>query len=118
MVVYLIDEGILLDKDHEEFKQYSQVYNKKYGFWDEEQWFSESEETAIEEAEKYVSEGTENSYAIVSAVTVADDFDAVGGKLDCADYSMNSVVYSVGKFYGKPIQDFLHRRKRVLRKTA
>lgn len=118
MKVYLVDVGTLLDKDDAEFEQYSQVYNKKYGFWDEEQWFSASKNEVLTVAEKYVQDGGENSYAVVSEVEVPDSFDVEHGELKGMEYRQEDVIASYGKFYNKVVEDFLSKRKRVLKKVA
>lgn len=37
MKVYLVDVGVLLSKEHEEFEKYAIVYDKRYGYYDEDQ---------------------------------------------------------------------------------
>lgn len=39
MRVYLIDEGILLTENDKEFESYATVYDKKYGYYDEGQYY-------------------------------------------------------------------------------
>lgn len=37
--VFLIDEGILLEKNDEQFSSYNNVYDKEYGYYDENQFY-------------------------------------------------------------------------------
>lgn len=111
MRAYLIDEGILLSKDDEEFEDYATVYDKKYGYYDEGQYYVKEEQKAIEDAKAYVEVGVENTYAIVSNTTLDDDVDLDDEELtvdvDGEEYILDNVVYSVAKINGEIVEHFL-----------
>lgn len=110
MRAYLIDEGILLSEDDKEFKDYATVYDKKYGYYDEGQYYKKEKKEAIEDAKAYVEAGVENTYAIVSNTTLDDDveFDDEELTVDCEEeYILDNVVYSVAKINGEIIEHFL-----------
>lgn len=109
MRVYLLDEGILLSENDDEFEDYATVYDKKYGYYDEGQCYIKSETEAIENARAYVEAGVENTYAIVSNTTLDDDVDIDDEELtvDCEEYILDNVIYSVAKINGEIIENFL-----------
>lgn len=113
MRAYLIDEGILLTEEDEEFESYATVYNKKYGYYDEGQYYIKDEQRAIEDAKAYVEAGVENTYAIVSNTTLDDDVDIDDDELAvdvvCEEYILDNVVYSVAKINGKIVEHFLEQ---------
>ena len=107
MRAYLIDEGILLTENEKGYENYATVYDKKYGYYDENQYYVKEQQKAIEEARAYVKKGNENTYAIVSNATLDDDVDLDGLIVDCEEYILDNVVYSVAKINGEIIEDFL-----------
>ena len=106
MKAFLIDEGILLSKEDIEFEFYSQVYNRKYGFYDERQYYEQNKETAIINARQYVEDGVESTYAIVSNRGLPDDFE--DSCIENETYRMEDVIYSIAKINGKIVEDFLN----------
>lgn len=96
--------GVLLKPDHEEYGQYSRIYDKKHGYYDESQQFmygSEFEQ-AKAEAKKYVAEGVEGTYAVITSQGMA------AGPLDKLDISSagrraEDVIYSIAKVGGEII---------------
>ena len=107
MYAYLVEVGILLTKEDEEFEAYSGVYNRIYGFYDEDQYYVKEKEVAILNAKNYVEKGVENTYAIVSGTILPEDFDFENGVVEDAEYNMENVVYSVAKFNGELVENFL-----------
>lgn len=59
--VFLIDEGILLEKNDEQFSSYNNVYDKEYGYYDEDQFYVSSKYDAIRLAKEYVNNGVEKT---------------------------------------------------------
>lgn len=104
---YLIDEGILLTEENKEFELYATVYDKKYGYYDEGQYYVKNRTEAIKEARKYVEDGVENTYAIVSNTTLPEDFDFDEDCVECEEYILDNVIYSIAKLNGKIIENFL-----------
>jgi len=109
MNAYLIDEGVLLSPEDEEFEAYSQVYNNLYGFYDEGQYYETNKLVAIANARKYVEAGVERTYAIVSITWLPDNFDFEDGYVEDETYQTEDVVYSVAKIDGEIVEDFLSR---------
>ena len=110
MRAYLIEHGFLLFKDDPEFESYATVYNKNYGYYDEDQFYIIEEKQAIEEAKQHVVEcGYDNIYAIVSLADVDDDFDFEDQELGPEEYILDNVVYSIGKINEEIVEDFLFK---------
>ena len=68
ITLYKVEVGVLLPKTHKEFKDYSQVYDKKHAFYDENVVFFTNKEKAITYAKRYVRKGVVNTYGIVSVL--------------------------------------------------
>ena len=101
--IIMLEVGILLDKDHEEFEQYSDVYDGKYGYYDESQEFKYASELerAKEEARRYVEDGVEGTYAIITNQGVSDvkpERIEVG---EWISYSVELVLFSLAKIGGE-----------------
>lgn len=64
--LYKVEVGVLLPKDHDEFADYSQVYDKQHAYYDENTIFFTNKEMAIQYVKKYVKNGVVNTYGIVS----------------------------------------------------
>lgn len=106
---YLVDEGILLKKGNPEFEQYATAYDKEYGYWDEAQFYMEQEQEAIAEAKKYVENGVDGTYAVVSVNTLPDNFDFEAGNevQDTETYLVADVIYSAAKVDGNIVENFV-----------
>lgn len=68
ITLYKVEVGVLLPKTHKDYKDYSQVYDKKHAFYDENVVFFTNKEKAITYAKRYVRNGVVNTYGIVSAL--------------------------------------------------
>lgn len=62
---YLVDVGILMNKNECDCS-YSSCYDKKHGYYDENQYLVKDLEEAKKEALEYVADGVENTYAVVT----------------------------------------------------
>lgn len=51
--------------------------------------------------------GVENTYAIVSNTTLDNEVDLDDVDVDCEEYILDNVVYSVAKINGKIVENFL-----------
>lgn len=109
MKAFLLEVGVLLTEEDEEYDFYSKAYNMKHGFYDEGQGYHKTKEEAIAEAKEYVEDGVENTYAIVSNTWLPDDFDFDEGCVEDEKYEMEDVLYSVAKFNGELVEDFLSK---------
>lgn len=110
MRAFLIDEGVLLTEEDREFAAYACVYDKKYGYYDEGQCYEKDEKKAVEEARKYVEDGVESTYAIVSFTFLPDDFDFEEGCVEDEAYLLQDVLYSVAKLNGEIVEHFLEEK--------
>lgn len=104
---YLVDEGVLLTKEDEEFESYSSIYDKKYGYYDEGQYYVKREEDAIAAAKAYVENGVDHTYAVVSKTVLPDDFDYYDQCVEDETYLAEDVIYSVAKIDGKIVEGFV-----------
>lgn len=107
MKVYLVDVGVLLSKEHEEFEKYAIVYDKRYGYYDEDQFYTRTKEEAIEYVKKYVEEGVDLTYGIISNATLPDDYDFENDSFGPEKYELSDVIYSIAKFDGKIKENFV-----------
>lgn len=119
---YLVDEGTLLEKSDQEYANYA-VYDKEYGYYDDDQYFTADLEKAKQACMKYVESG-DWVYGIITEQQVTDDQlsrimqydqtqdtdDRVGlAKVD-SDHTTDSVVFSVCRKQGVVIQDFIKKK--------
>lgn len=105
MNAYLLEVGVLLTHDDDEFESYASVYNKEYGFYDEDQYYIRKKCKAITEAREYVNKGVNNSYAILLNTIVPDG--SVSGPVLKESYSIEDVIYSVAKLNDEIVENFL-----------
>lgn len=108
MRVYLLEEGVLLEKSNSDYSSYNNVYDKLHGYYDEGQCYEESLEKAIAHAKYYVAMGVDGTYAVVSNATIDDDIDNID-ELDVQDeeYIVDNVVYSIAKIDGEIVENFI-----------
>ena len=64
--LYKVEVGVLLPKDDDEYKDYSQVYDKKHAYYDENVVFFTNKRNAIRFLNHYVANGVVNTYGILS----------------------------------------------------
>lgn len=107
MRAYLLDEGVLLTEEDEEFEAYATAYDEKYGYYDEGQCYEANKMTAIVNARRYVEDGVENTYAIVSNTWLPNDFDFEEGCVEDETYKVEDVIYSVAKINGEIVENFI-----------
>lgn len=107
MIAYLVDVGILLDDDHEEYDAYAIVYDKAYAYYDENQFYTKTKEEAIEYVKKYIKEGVVGTYGVVSETTLPYDYDFDNGEFGPETYHSADVVYSIAKINGEIKENFV-----------
>ena len=108
---YLVDVGVLLTSQDEEFEQYSHVYDKQYGYYDEGQWYCKCKPVAKQDVRVYVRDGLEGTYGIVSATVLPDDFDFEDGYVENESYLVDDIIYSVAKINGEIVENFINTTK-------
>lgn len=101
---YLVDVGVIVDKD-EYPACYSNVYDKKRGYYDEDRYLVNDLDKAKKEALQYVADGVDNTYAIITNQGQRDtlDFDADDSSIS---YDVADIVYSAIKRNGRIIESF------------
>ena len=67
--VYMLEVGVLLDESHPEFDSYNIVYDKLWGYYNENNIFFFEKEKAMNYADAYVSSGVDFTYAIIQKDT-------------------------------------------------
>lgn len=102
MKAYLVDVGVLLTEKDKEFDFYSCVYDHKYGYYDENQYYVSTKEKAIQEIKEYVENGIETTYGIVSLTTLDDTItkqDIDDGNIDVSNehYKIKDVCVGYAK---------------------
>lgn len=106
---YLIDVGILLDPSDKEIDAYNTVYDKKHGYYDENQYYKANLQQAIREANDYVNAGVDQTYAIVSETMVPNYSKLTDTPVENESYNIENVVYSVAKLNGQVVPNFIQK---------
>lgn len=104
---YLIEVGVLLTQKDPEWKSYNRVYDKQWGYYDEDQYFTlptgnEKMERLKEEVYSYVRNGMPLTYGIISATMVDDSVteeqcELRSVSLENEEYKKEDVLFSVMK---------------------
>ncbi len=111
--VYLVEVGVLVGEDNPEYGFYSQIYDKKHGFYDEEQFYARTLADAIAYAKQYVAVGVDNTYAVVSEAFLDDEVvDAsnepyIEADVEDESYALEDVVFSTAKINDEVVEAFL-----------
>lgn len=100
MKVYFIEVGILCNpNDVDEI--YSSVYDKKYGYYDENQYYVLTKEEAIKQVNDYVNNGVIGTYGIIQESDVDNCVYQQIVNDDCVEidetYFPQDVMYSIRK---------------------
>lgn len=101
--IVMVDLGVLLMPGDDEFESYATVYDRKYGYYDEVQEFrygSELEDVKAE-ARKYVEDGVDGTYAVITSQGCAGCEPLGSMDVGSADHSVESVVWSLAKLDGE-----------------
>ena len=107
MEAYLVEVGVLLTKEDEDYDAYCGVYDLKYGYYDENQFYMKEKEKAIKYAKKYAKKGIDRTYGIVSITSLPDDFDFEKEIVEGESYNLKDVVFSNVKIGDEILEDFL-----------
>lgn len=95
---YLIDVGVLLTEDNELYDEiYASVYDERYGYFDEGQFYVATQEEGIQYVQDYVKNGVNNTYGIVSKTQVHDYLDFDDHCVEDEDYLVENIVFSLRK---------------------
>ena len=107
MKAYLVDIGILLSEDDREFENYSIVYDKKYGYYDIDQYYVKDLEEAKKDVKNHINETDENAYGIISETFLDDDVDINDTYVEGETYDVESIVYSLAKINNELKENFV-----------
>lgn len=66
MKLYRLEVGVLIDESNEDYIWYNTVYDHKHGYYDEDSYFSFHAEELKEVAKKYVKNGVDNTYGVIT----------------------------------------------------
>ena len=112
MINLCLDIGVLLTEKDIEFECFNIVYDKKYGYFDENQivYLEKDKEKAIEYAKEYVKNGCNMSYAIITDQGQCEngnnnDFD--DGNIEGFTYNVEDIIYSIAKIDEQIIENFI-----------
>lgn len=111
MKVFVVDIGVLLEEDDDDFEYYSLVYDQKYGYYDEGQYYVENYEKAINDVKEYVKTGVDGTYGIVLKTILDDEIDLEEVCVEDEEYILENVVFSIAKINGKIVENFLEKNK-------
>ena len=107
MKAYLVDVGILLKPNEEEFEFYSCVYDHKYGYYDTNQYYVLTLEQAKKDVQEHINQTDNYAYGVISITELSDDFDFE----DCHDiqehYLINDIEYSICKINNEIKENFI-----------
>lgn len=106
--VYLMDEGVLLSKGNEQFENY-EAYDHQYGYYDEDQYYTDDFKRTVEAAKRYVEIGVDMTYAVVSRTSVPEDADLDDLPVEKETYLACDVVYSCAKIDGQIVENFIKK---------
>ena len=118
--IYQVEVGILLNKDDEEFWSYNNTFDKQWGYYDENIWFTTSKQLAKRSALQYVKNGVQNTYAIISEVgELPEDMFIYNGNIVDHDYDdydcdfisedLEDTIESYAKLNNKIVKNFLQK---------
>lgn len=107
--VYLVDCGVL--ESLEQTEAVYVTYDRKYGYYDECQYYEPVFENAQQSALEYVKHGCDGTYAIVSKsrhkIEAFNGENIYDSLVKDEDYDTKSVAYSVAKIDGNIVENFV-----------
>lgn len=100
--IYQVEVGILLDKNDIEYDCYSNVWDHKNGYYDENYLFYITEREAKEFIGNYIKKGNVTTYGILSELLVDKQSyeevkDGMGAGFIDMNYDIRNVIYSAYK---------------------
>lgn len=115
-VLKLLDMGVLLTNEDEEYDAYNKVYtgadgSSMYGFYDESQTIYKEKdmEKAIKEAVAYVKNGVDKTYAVITNQGECNYSEPLDTEdIEGMTYEACDIEYSVAKINGNIVEAFLY----------
>ena len=108
--VYLLDLGVLLGADDDEYESYNMVYDKKHGYYDIGQGYYADLASAVADAKEHVNAnkgGDDNVYAVISETFIPADADIDDTYVEGESYDVADIVYSLAIIDGKLVEKFV-----------
>ena len=102
MLLYLLDYGELIKPGEDEFDAYNTVYDGLWGYCDAGQAYYTSVEEALADVPKELR--TAPSFYVVVTDQGEVDVDEVPEYVECADYTVGSVVHAELVVDGQAVQ--------------
>lgn len=121
-VLLCCEVGVLLKPDHKEFDAYAIVYDKKYGYFNENDilYIEADKDSAISYAKEYVEKGVDMTYAVITDEGLWDyeAYEDSGklvddGDIDECEFKHDDVIYSVAKINGEIVENFIQIKKEL-----
>lgn len=109
--VYLIDLGTLLPTDHPDYAKRTHVYDRQNSYSDKDQHYAVNLMNEVEKARAYVTNGTDNSYAVISRTIVKDtltDDQIYNMHVNEETYLPEDVLFSIAKIDGEIKENFTY----------
>ena len=90
--IYKIEVGVLWTKDeeYEDYDCYNNVYDKQYGYYDENVAFELDYNMALDYAKYYVENGVNGTYAIISKIDYDNEYYKLG--IDDTLYMVQTIL--------------------------
>lgn len=90
--IYKIEVGVLWTKDeeHGDYDCYNNVYDKQYGYYDENVAFELDYNKALDYAKYYVENGVNGTYAIISKIDYDNEYYKLG--IDDTLYMVQTIL--------------------------
>lgn len=114
---YLVDLGILIFEGEDEFDAYAIAYDKKYGYYDENQYYTLDREAALQDAQDYLDEEISSyidgprRYAVITETWIEDDItqqDIDDGNVPVEDehYLVEDAIFAKANIDGEQVDLF------------
>lgn len=110
--VWLADVGVLMtDEKDPSFEMYSDAYDRKYGYYDENQIYFPEKQDAMNYVRDYVAKGVEKTYGIVSETYIPES--SIGNEdvselpVEDENYDVKDVVFCLAKIDGNVRVNFI-----------
>ena len=116
--VYLVDIGVLLKEGDKNYENYSTVYDKKYGYDDEGQYYVRTLEEAMKDAFEYMDGAIDGSYIVISNTWIPTDCDPSNTPVEDENYDPEAIVYSARVENGELVENFVEGQLMSLAVTA
>jgi len=95
---YRFEVGIFLNKDNEEYDVYSQAFDKKHAYFEENCGICKTKKEALDYVEDYIKYGTNNTYGVINIENITnEEFEDINnGFSEQIDYNskMENIIFA------------------------